>query len=170
MGRDSSPVSAHLWSNERLAVELEGVVPGYTRWSGLGGIVGVVAALTVPRVFNLGFWVGAISIIVVIIGVFMLVYYFIGRRLAAQSRPPTESPYILVALTDRRVLVFDRGLGAEEFALVEDVPLRNVGNIRHAEAGLLVPQRLEYSVGGNERREFEFSRSQRVGEFVARFE
>ena len=168
MARDSG-VGPHLWSNERPLVELEGVVSGYSRWSGLGGVIGVVAALTVPRVLNLGFWLGALSIILVITGVFMLVYYFAGRRLAALSTPPTETPYILVVLTDRRVLVFDRGLGSEDLKLVEEVPVRNISAVRYSKAGLLVPHRLGYTVGGNERREFEFSRSQPVTEFVDHF-
>jgi len=170
MARESSSVHGQLWPNERMVVELEGVVPGYTRWSGLGGIVGVIAALTVPRVFNLGFWIGALSIILVIAGVFMLVYYFVGRRLAERSRPPTETPYILLVLTDRRVLIFDRGLGSDDLKVVEEVPLRNVSTIRYTKAALLVPHQLGYAVAGRERREFEFSRHQPVGKFVDHFE
>ena len=170
MASESSSVRGQLWPNERVVVELEGVVPGYTRWSGLGGIVGVVAALTVPRILNLGFWMGALSIIVVITGVFMLVYYFAGRRLAERSKPQTETPYILLVLTDRRVLIFDRGLGSDDLQLVEDVPVRDVSTIRYTKAGLLVPQQLRYTLGSNERRAFEFSRSQPVGEFVDRFQ
>ncbi len=170
MARNSSAVSAHLWSNERAIVELDGVVPGYTRWSGLGGAIGVVGALTVPRVLNLGFWIGALSIILVITGVFMLVYYFAGRRLAALSRPPTETPYILVVLTDRRVLIFDRGLGSEDLKLVEDVPVRNISAIRYSKAGLLVPQQLGYSVEGDGQRQYEFSRSQPVARFLDSFQ
>ena len=169
MARES-PARKHLRPNEPIVVELEGVVPGYTRWSALGGIVGVVVALTMPRMFNLGFWLGALSIIVVITGFFLLVYYLVGRRLASQSQPPTDSPYILLVLTDRRVLVLDRGLGSEEPTLVEEVSTRNVSTIRYEKAGTLSPQQLGYTIGSSDRREFEFSRSQPVGEFVARFQ
>ncbi|MDJ0663779.1 MAG: hypothetical protein QNJ75_04415 [Acidimicrobiia bacterium] len=166
MARDSSSVGAHLGSNERPIVELDGVVSGYTRWSGLGGAIGVVGALTVPRVLNLGFWIGALSIIVVITGVFMVVYYFAGRRLASLSRPPTETPYILVVLTDRRVLVLDRGLGSEDLKLAEDVPVRRISAVHHSRGGLLAPQQLGYSVEGDGERRYEFPRSQPVGRFV----
>ncbi len=159
-----------LWPNEQTIVELDGVVPGYTRWSGLGGIVGIVTALTIPRVLNLGFVVGVISIVAVITIVFLLIYYVIGSRLAAGSRPPTESPYVTLLLTDRRVLLFDRGLGAEDPKLVEEALLTNVSTIRYGSAGPLVPQRLGYVISGSERREFEFPRAQPVKKFVRHFD
>lgn len=168
MSRDEG--KAALWPNERTIVELEGVVPGYTRWSGLGGIVGIVLALTVPRVLNLGLVLGAISIVVVVSAVFLLVYYFIGRRLAARSKPPSETPYVTVVLTDKRLLLLDRGLGGEDPKLIEESQLRTVSTIRHEAAGALVPQLLGYVIKGTERREFEFRRTQPVKEFVEYFE
>ena len=168
MSKDSS-AGGVLWPNERVVVELDGVVAGYTRWSGLGGIGGILAALTVPRVFNLGFWVGIISIIVVVTAVFLLVYYLVGRRLAARSQPPSESPYVTVVLTDRRVLLFDRGLGGEAPVLIEESPVNNVSTVRYRPAGPLVPQRLGFVIGAADRREFEFPRSQPVSQFVDEF-
>jgi hypothetical protein len=160
---------AVLWPNEQAIVELDGVVPGYTRWSGLGGIVGIVSALTVPRVLNLGFVLGALSIVVVISVVFLLVYYIIGRRLASRSKPPSETPYVTVLLTDKRLLLLDRGLGGEDPEVIEESQLRMVSTIRHEAAGAFVPQLLGYVVNGTERREFEFPRSQPVKEFVEYF-
>ncbi|MCP3999090.1 MAG: hypothetical protein GY722_29105 [bacterium] len=161
---------AVLWPNEQTIAELDGVVPGYTKWSGLGGIVGVVLALTVPRVFNLGLLLGAVSIVAVITVMFSLVYYVIGRRLAAQSKPPSDTPYVTVLLTDKRVLLLDRGLGGEDPKLIEEAQLRRVSTIRYEAAGMLVPQRLGYVIRGTEHREFEFPRSQPVKEFVEYFD
>ena len=170
MSKEHSPVSAHLRPNERTVVELEGVVSGYTRWSSLGGLLGIVIGLSVPRIFRLGFWPGVISIVVVVTIVFLLVYYFVGRRLAARNEPSSESPYLTLVLTDRRVLVLDRGLGAEEPILLEENATTDLSAIRHQKAGLLLPQRLNYVLGANRRREFEFPRSQPVRKFVERFE
>ena len=159
----------HLLPNEKTVVELEGVVSGYTRWSGLGGTVAIISALTVPRVFHLNFWIGALSIVAVVSAIFMLVYYVVGRRLAAQGRPPSETPYVLVLLTDRRVLLLDRGLGGDAPVLLEETSAHNVGAVRYGAAGALVPQRLGYVLNGNERREFEFPRSQPVRTFARSF-
>lgn len=166
MSSDDRLIASHLRKNERAMMELEGVVPGYTRWSGLGGIVGIVAALTVPRLLNLGFLLGALSIVVVITVVFFVIYYGIGRRLATRSKPPAETPYITVVLTDRRILVFDRGLGGDALKLIEESDINNIGAVRYGAAGPLVPQRLGFVVNGRDRREFEFPRSQPVREFV----
>ena len=169
MSAEERLILSHLQKNERTIIELEGVVSGYTRWSGLGGIVGIVSALTVPRVLNLGFVLGALSIVAVVTIVFFLVYYVIGRRLAARSKPPAETPYLTLLLTDRRVLLFDRGLGGEDLTLIEDTLLDNIGTVRYGAARPLVPQRLGFVVNGSDRREFEFSRSQPVQEFVDHF-
>ena len=170
MSRDQDAASAYLRPNERTIIELEGVVSGYTRWSSGGGLLGIVAALAVPRVLNLGFWVGVVSIVAVITAVFLLVYYFVGRRLAAAATPPSETPYVTVVLTDRRVLLLDRGLGAEQPKLLEEAPRSNVSTVRYGKAGPLVPQRLGYVFNANERREFEFPRSQPVTRFVEYFD
>lgn len=170
MSRDDSAAAAHLRPNERVLVGLEGVVSGYTRWSSAGGLLGIVAALSVPRFLGLGFWLGVLSIVVVVTAVFLLVYYFVGRRLAANSQPPSETPYVTVVLTDRRVLVLDRGLGAEEPVLLEECESRDISTVRYGKAGPLMPQRLGYVVGSSDRREYEFPRTQPVRDFVDRFE
>jgi hypothetical protein len=169
MSRSDDPIAGYLRPNERSIIELEGVVPGYTRWSGLGGIIGIVSALTVPRVLNLGFVLGALAIVAVITVFFMAVYYGIGRQLAKRCKPPTETPYLTVVLTDRRVLLFDRGLGGEDLKLIEETSTTNVSTVRYGAARPLVPQRLGYVVHGSDRREFEFARAQRVPDFVEHF-
>jgi uncharacterized membrane protein len=159
----------YLRPNERVIVELDGVVSGYTRWSSAGGLLGILAALTVPRVLSLGFWLGVISIVVVVTAVFLLVYYLVGRRLAARAAPPSETPYVTLVLTDKRMLLLDRGLGAEEPDLIEECSRDTVSTVRHGSAGPLVPQRLGYVIAGTERRELEFPRSQPVARLVEQF-
>lgn len=154
---------------EEVSVALNGVVKGFTRWSGLGGIFGIVAALTVPRVLNLSFVVGAIAIVFVLGLVFLVIYYGGGRPLARRSSPPMSSPYLTVALTNRRVLLIDRDLGSDRPALVESVELRQVSTVRYGKAGALVPQRLGYVIDGTGRREFEFPRAEPVKKFVDGF-
>ncbi|MDJ0952843.1 MAG: hypothetical protein QNJ81_04125 [Acidimicrobiia bacterium] len=170
MGRNESAASAYLEPGERTVVQLDGVVSGYTRWSGVGGLMGILLALAVPRALDLNFVLGVLSIVVVVTAVFLLVYYYVGRRLAARSTPPSQSPYVTVMLTDRRVLLLDRDLGADDPTLVEQTANENVSSVRHNRAGPLVPHRLEYVVDGGEPRKFEFPRSQPVAGFVAHFE
>lgn len=155
---------------EELVVELNGVVPGFTRWSGVGGILGVLLALSVPRVFNLPFLAGAVAIVLVLGGAFFFLYAAVGKPLAARHDPPLSSPYIALALTNRRLLLFDRALGGDTAKLVEQSPLREVSTIRHQPANMLAPHRLGYVIAGTGRRRFEFPRSERVDDFVKRFE
>lgn len=170
MSRSPEPRVGPLRPGESVVVELEGVVPGYTRWSAFATILGVLVALSLPRMLGLGFIVGAVVIVAVVTVVFLAVYYVVGRRIAATATPPMDSPYLLLALTSQRVLLFDRGLGAEEPRLVEAAPVDDVGTIRYDRAGWLGPQRLGYAVDGTERREFEFPRGQPVKHFVAAFD
>ena len=154
---------------EDVAVELNGAVPGFTRWSGVGGVAGIAIALSVPRLLDLSFLLGALVIILVMALVFLIVYYLVGRPIAARNKPPMGSPYLALVLTNRRVLLFDRALGADAPILVETAPVRDVSTIRYAKAGPLVPQRLGFVIGGSARREFEFPRSEPVAEFVDAF-
>lgn len=158
-----------LEADEAIVVELNGVVTGFTRWSGAGGIAGVVVALTVPRLSNLSFLPGMVAIVVVLALVFLFVYYVVGRPLARRHDPPLTSPYLAVVLTDRRVLLFDRALGAAAPVLIESSDIREVSTIRCGKAGPLVPQRLGFVIRGAARREFEFPRSEPVKRFVDHF-
>jgi len=162
-------VAELLEAGESIIVELNGVVTGFTRWSGVGGIGGIVVALSVPRLFDLPFLVGMVSIVIVLGLVFLFVYYGVGRPLAQRHDPPLGSPYLAVVLTDRRVLLFDRALGAEAPELIESADFRDVSTIRYGAAGLLVPQRLGFVIKATERREFEFARSEPVKKFVDNF-
>jgi hypothetical protein len=171
MARDAShdPIN-ELEPGESSVVVLEGVVSGFTRWSGLGGIIGILVALTVPRILNLGFVVGAIAIVVVLTGAFALVYVGAGRPLARRNTPPLQSPYLTLHLTNRRLMLFDRPLGTDIPTLVESTDSNDVSTVRYGAAGMLVPQRLGFVIRGTEHREYEFPRSQGVQEFVDFFE
>jgi hypothetical protein len=167
--RERRGVEDHLRPNEDRVVELDGVVPGYTQWSTIGGIVGIVVALTLPRVLRIGFLLGVVVIVAVLLLTFGAVYYGAGRPLGQRATPPLSGPYMTLILTDSRLLLFDRSLNANEPILVEDVPRREVGAVRYDGAGLLQPQRLGYAVAADHR-EFEFPRSEPVKKFVAAFE
>jgi hypothetical protein len=158
-----------LQPDETVVVSLNGVVKGFTRLSGLAGILGIVAALTVPRVLDLPFVLGVLTIVVVLGLVFLLIYYGAGRPLARRSEPPLSGPYLSLVLTDRRVLLLDRDLGSDQPELAESVDLRQVSTVRYGKAGALVPQRLGYVIDGTGRREYEFPRSEPVRDFVAVF-
>ena len=167
MARTASDDPIHnLEPGETSVVVLEGVISGFTRWSGLGGIVGVLVALTVPRLLNLGFVVGAIAIVAVLTGAFAFVYAAVGRPLARRNTPPLQSPYLTLHLTNRRVMLFDRPLGTDIPTLVETIDSNVVSTVRYGAAGMLVPQRLGFVIRGTEHREYEFARSQSVQEFV----
>jgi hypothetical protein len=159
----------HLHPGEETIVELDGVVPGYTRWSSIGGVVGIVVALTLPRVLDMPFWVGVLAIVVALLVTFGAIYYGVGRPLGQRSSPPLAGPYVSLILTGDRLLLLDRALTANEPILVEAVPRGEVGAVTYAGAGLLKPQRLGYAVG-TDRREFEFPRSEPVKKFVAALE
>ncbi len=168
-GERHDPTDELLEPGEKTVVVLEGVVSGFTRWSGLGGIVGILVALSVPRLFNLGFILGAIAIVAVVTAVFALVYFVAGRPLARRNDPPLQSPYLTLHLTDRRVLLFDRQLSADAPTLVEATDVNDISTVRYGAASALVPQRLSFVIRGTQHREYEFPRSQSVGEFVDHF-
>lgn len=167
--RERRGVEDHLRPNEERVVELDGVVPGYTRWSTIGGIVGIVVALTLPRILDIGFLLGLVVIVAVFLVTFGAVYYGVGRPLGQRATPPLSGPYVSLILTDSRLLLLDRALNADEPILVEDVPRGEVSAVSYSGAGLLKPQRLGYAVG-TDHREFEFPRSEPVKKLVSAFE
>ncbi|MDJ0924629.1 MAG: hypothetical protein QNJ77_08710 [Acidimicrobiia bacterium] len=167
--RETSGIEDAIRPDETIVVELDGVVRGYTRWSGIGGVAGIVTALTVPRVFDLVFVAGLAAIVAVLIIAFLAVYYGAGRPLAARNEPPLSGPYLSLILTDSRVLLFDRALTLESPALVESTDIDDVGTIRYGSAGPLVPQRLGFVIRGVEHREYEFARAEPVKRFVEAF-
>ncbi len=168
--RERRGLEDHLRPHEVTIVELDGVVPGYTRWSGIGGIIGIVVALTMPRVLDMSFVVGLLAIVAVLVVAFGGIYLGVGRPLGRRAQPPLSGPYVSLILTDLRLLLFDRALSAEEPVLVEITDLADVGAVRYEGAGPLKPQRLGYAIGSTEHREFEFPRSEPVKKFVKALE
>ncbi len=168
--RERRGLEDHLRPNETMVVELDGVVPGYTRWSGIGGVVGILVALTVPRVLDMPFVFGLIVIVGILLLTFAAVYFGAGRPLGRRAAPPMSGPYVSLILTDSRLLLFDRALSAEQPVLVETTDLHQVGAVRYSGSGPLRPQRLSYAIGGAESRSFEFARSEPVKKLVAVFE
>jgi hypothetical protein len=168
--RERRGLEDHLRPDEATIVELDGVVPGYTRWSAVGGVVGILVALTLPRVLEVPFVVGLLVIVGVLLLTFGMVYFGAGRPLGQRARPPMSGPYVSLILTDSRLLLFDRALSAEQPVLVEATDAKQVGAVRYSGAGPLQPQRLSYAIGGAEHRNFEFARSEPVKKFVAAFE
>lgn len=166
-GRDI--VGDHLEPGETVTVALNGTVPGFTRWSAAGGVVGIVVALSVPRLLGLSFLLGAVVIVAVMMLGFLVIYYAIGKPMAGRNSPPMSSPYLALVLTDRRVLLLDRALGSDAPILVEAGPIEEVSTIRYHRAGVMSPQQLDFVVTGTERRKFEFPRSEPVSVFVDAF-
>ena len=165
----SAESSGVLEPGEDVVVELNGSVSGFTIWSMLVSIAGISIALSVPRLLDLSFVTGLLAILAVLMGAFLVLYYVVGRPVARRGAPPTESPYVALVLTDRRVILLDRVLTAEAPVLVESAPVEEVSTVRHSKGGLLTPQRLGFAIRATERREFEFPRSEPVGQFVAVF-
>lgn len=164
--REHRDVETHIRPDESVVVELDGVVPGFTRWSTIGGIIGIVIALTVPRVVNLPFLAGILVIVVVLLGTFGVIYYLVGRPMAAKCVPPMSGPYLSLVLTDKRLLVLDRALSSDQPELKESASVADIGSIRYEKSGPLSPQRLHYVVKGTDRRQFEFARSESVKKLV----
>lgn len=162
-------MSGLLEAGETVVVELNGAIPGFTRWSGVGGIIGIVIALSVPRLLDLSFLVGALVIVAVMALVFFIVYSLVGKPLAARNKPPMSSPYLALVLTNRRVALFDRALGADAPVLVEIISAEDVSTFRYVGARPLAPQRLGFVIRGTEHREYEFPRSEPVRRFVDAF-
>lgn len=159
----------YLWRNEEVVVELDGVISGYSRWSGVSGITAIFLALLIPALIETSFLVGVIIVVATITIIFLGVYYLIGRPLAAKAEPPMESPYLRLVLTDKRVLLFDRGLGGDGPGLLEESAANDVSTVRYQAATMLQPHRLGYVIQGTKRRQFEFPRGQNVGAFAEHF-
>ena len=167
--REHRDVEVHVRPDESVVVELDGVVPGFTRWSTIGGIIGIFVALLVPRMIAMPFLAGILVIVAVLLATFGAIYYLVGRPMAARCTPPMSGPYLSLVLTDQRLLVLDRALSSDQPELKESTPLEQIGSVEYEGAGPLSPQRLQYVVDGTEHRAFEFSRSESVRELVEAF-
>lgn len=168
MRRDTGE-APYLWRNEEVVVELDGVISGYSRWSGVSGVGAIFIALLVPSLLDTSFIVGAGIVVGIITSIFLGVYYLIGRPMAAKAEPPMESPYLRLILTNRRVLLFDRGLGGDGPQLLEEASIDDVSTVRFKSATMLQPHRLRYVIQGNKRRQFEFPRGQNASTFAGYF-
>jgi hypothetical protein len=164
--REHRDAEVHIRPDESVVVELDGVVPGFTRWSTVGGIIGIAVALIVPRVLSLPFLAGIVVIVVVLLATFGAIYYFVGRPMAEKCAPPMNGPYLSLVLTDKRLLVIDRALNSDQPELKESYPVEHIGMVQHERAGPISPQRLRYVVEGTDHRTFEFSRSEPVRKLV----
>ena len=160
--REPRDGEVHVRPDESVLVELDGVVPGFTVRSNLGGVGGIAVALLVPRVIPMPFFVGIVVIVAVLLATFGAIYYLVGRPLAAKCAPPMSGPYLSLVVTDKRLLVLDRALSSDQPVLKESSPLEQIDSVKYEGAGPLAPQRLHYVVGCTEHRTFEFSRSEPV--------
>ncbi|MFQ5554223.1 MAG: hypothetical protein ACE5GC_02485, partial [Acidimicrobiia bacterium] len=139
-----------------------GVISGFSKWSSIGGGVSIAAALLVPQVLGLGLLAGIPVIIGVVTVGFLAVLWFVGRPMARRHDPALSTPYITLALTNRRVLLIERGTGREASVVIEETARRQVTNVAYSKGGWLTPHRLGYRVGKADRR-FEFPRVEQVG-------
>ena len=132
-------------------------------------MIGIVVALSVPRLFDVPFLLGVVLIVLVLGVTFVVIYYGAGRPLGQRNQPPLTGPYLQLVLTDQRLLLFDRALGSPQRELVESHRRHSIVVTKHEKAGLFTPQRLEYRAASEERF-CEFARSERVGKLVAELE
>ena len=51
-------------------------------------MVGIVVALSVPRLLGLSFLLGAFVIVVVMMLGFLVIYYAVGKPMASRNSPP----------------------------------------------------------------------------------
>lgn len=165
--REPRDVEGHIHPDETVVVGLDGVVPGFTRWSTISGIVGISVALIVPRALNLSFLAGIVVIVVVLLVTFGIIYSTVGRQFAARCKPPMSGPYLSLVLTDKRLLVLDRALSSDQPELKEAAAVDEIRIVNYERAGPVSPQRLQYVLNGVEHRAFEFARSEPVRRLVA---
>ena len=157
-------IEPHLQDGEQTEGSVRGVIAGYSRWSAIGGGASIAVALFLPQALGLGLLAGIPILIGVITVGFLAVLWFVGRPLARRHEPPLATPYITIALTNRRVLLIERGTGREASVVIEETPRRNVTNISFTKGGWLTPHRLGYRAGKAERH-FEFPRMEQVATF-----
>jgi len=91
----------------------------------------------------------------------------VGRPMAHRHDPALAGPYVVVALTSRRLLVFDRARGDAADALAAAYPRSSLTGVRYRRARLLRPHLLTFRAGNRSLR-FEFPRAEPVAELTER--
>ncbi len=100
-----------------------------------------------------------------IVAAFMGTLTLVGKPLAKKHDPPLTSPYVSLAVTNRRVMVIEQGTGRELSRLVEDALRSQITHVEYVRGGMLAPQRLRFRTPTGER-SFEFPRMERVAGFA----
>jgi len=158
-------VEPHLRKGEHIEATVRGAISGFSRRSAVAGGVAVLAAVIVPDLLRLNFLGGVLFIAAVITLGFMALLSLVGKPMARRHRPALSTPFITLAVTDKRLLLVERGAGPDASRLVEEVPRLQVQEVAYAKGGWLHPHRLGYATPDGQRR-FEFPRMERVAAFA----
>ena len=164
-GRTDKLIAPHIREGETVEASLRGLIAGYTRWSTIGSVVAVLIAFTLVSVLRLNFIVALMVLLVAIVAAFMGTLSVVGKPLARRHDPSLNSPYVSLAVTNRRVLLIEQGTGKEISTLAEETLRSQISHVEYERGGMLSPQRLRYRTHGDERA-FEFPRMERVALFV----
>lgn len=164
-GRADKLITPHLRDGETVDISLRGLIAGYTRWSTIGSIVAVMAAFIFVTLGRLSFFPALFVLLLAVVFAFLGTLSLVGKPLARRHDPPLNSPYVSLAVTNRRVLLIEQGTGREISTLAEETLRSQISHVEYERGGLLTPQRLRYRAGGEER-SFEFPRVERVAMFV----
>ncbi len=109
---------------------------------------------------------GIITVIAIITVGFFVMLTFVGKPMARRHDPPLASPYVTLALTNRRLLLIERGTGKEVSTLVEEWSRGQVSGVSFTKGGLIRPHRLAYEAP-SAARVLEFPRMERVERFAS---
>lgn len=164
-GRTDRLIEPHLSDGETIEATLRGLISGYTRWSTIGSIGAVLVAFIAVSALQLNLLVSLVILVGAIVAAFMATLYLVGRPLAARHDPTLGSPYVALALTNRRLMLVEQGTGKAVSSLVEDDLRSQISGVEYAKGGFLSPQRLAYRTKAGDR-SFEFPRMERVGTFA----
>ena len=164
-GRTDKLIEPHLQPGEKLDAALRGLVAGYTRWSTIGSIIAVLVTYTLVMLFRLNLLASLVALLAAIVFAFVAMLYLVGRPMASRNEPALNSPYVALALTNKRMMLIEQGTGKEISFLVEESLRSQITHLDYARGSVLVPQRLSYRTSAGERR-FEFPRMERVAQFA----